>query len=93
MTIEEKLPMETTQLIIIIVTVAITALLIILGIQVFYILKEMRVSLKKVNKMLDDAGRVTGTVGDSVTNFGGFMNGLKAGFSAIAALKGKKDEE
>jgi hypothetical protein len=81
--------MDTTQLVIVIISSALTALLIILGIQVFYILKEMRRSIQKVNKMLDDAGKITGTVGDGVVNISGFVNGLKAGISAISQLKGK----
>jgi hypothetical protein len=81
--------MEPTQLVIIIISITLAALFVILGIQVFYILKEIRNSLQKVNKMLDDMGKVSGTVGDGVVNIGGFVNGLKAGLSAIAMMKGK----
>ncbi len=52
--------MDPTQLTIIIISFALALLFIILGIQVWYILKEMRISLQKVNKMLDDAGKVSG---------------------------------
>lgn len=88
-----NLPLDITQFVIIITTITLSSLLVILGIQVFYILKEVRNSLIKVNKMLDDGGRVTGTVGDGVENFSGFVNGLKAGMSAIAGFRGKKDED
>jgi len=87
-----KLPMEPTQLFIIIISSALAALLIILGIQVFYILKEFRKSIEKVNSMLDDAHKVTGTVSDSVVNMAGFVNGLKAGLSAISSFREKKGE-
>jgi hypothetical protein len=78
-----------TELVIILVTVALSTLFIILGIQLYFILKEVRQSIRKVNKMLDDGGRVTGTVGDSVENLSGFVQGVKSGLSAIASLKGK----
>lgn len=81
---------NSTELVIILVTVALSTLLIILGVQVFFILKEIRRSMQRVNKMLDDAGRVTGTVGDSVENLGGFVKGIKTGLSAIASIKGKE---
>jgi hypothetical protein len=84
--------MEPTQLVIIIISITIAVLFVILGIQVFYILKEVRISLQKVNKMLDDMGKVSGTVGDGVVNMAGFVNGLKAGMSAIATLRGKGGE-
>ena len=85
--------MDTTQLIIITVSIALTALLIVLGIQVFYILKEIRFSIKKVNKMLEDMGKVTGTVGDSVQNIGGFVSGLKSGLAMVGTLKHKKGDD
>jgi len=53
--------MDPVQLTIIIISFALALLLIVLGIQVWYILKEMRLSLQKMNKMLDDAGKVSGT--------------------------------
>ena len=84
--------MESTQLVIIIVSLTLTALVVILGIQVFYILKEVRSSIRKVNKMLDDMGKVSGTVGDGVVNMAGFVNGLKSGLSAIASLRGKGED-
>lgn len=83
---------DSTQLVILIVTVTLSTLLVILGIQVYFILREVRISMKKVNKMLDDAGRVTGTVGESVENLGGFMKGIQSGLSAISSLRGKKNE-
>jgi hypothetical protein len=79
--------MDTTQVVIIVISCALTALLLILGTQVFFILKEIRRSIQKVNKMLDDTGKVTGSVSDGVVNMSGFINGLKAGVSAIASLK------
>jgi hypothetical protein len=81
--------MDPIQLTIIIVTFALTFLLIVLGIQVFYILKEIRFSIQKANKMLDDAGAVTGTVSQGVTSMSGFINGIKSGISLITSLKNK----
>lgn len=85
--------MEPTQIVIIIISCVLTFLIVIIGIQVFYILKEMRRSIQKVNKMLDDTGKVTGSVSDGIVNMSGFVNGLKAGISAISSLKkGEKNE-
>jgi Zn-dependent protease len=84
--------MDPTQLTIIIISFALAILLIVLGIQVWYILKEIRLSLKKVNKMLDDAGRVSGAVSEGVVGMSGFVNGLKTGISAVTSLIHKKEE-
>jgi hypothetical protein len=85
------LPMDSTQLVIVIVSLSLTLLLIVLGIQVFYILKEIRFSIQKVNKMLDDFGVMTGTVSGGFTNMAGLVSGLKAGIALITQLRPKED--
>ena len=85
--------MDPIQLTIIGVSVTLTILLVVLGIQVFYILKEIRFSVQKTNKMLDDAGKVSGTVSEGVTSMSGFMNGIKSGLQMITALQKKGEEK
>lgn len=84
--------MDPTQLTIIIISFALAILLIVLGIQVWYILKEMRISLQKMNSMLDDAKKVSGTVSEGIVGMSGFVNGLKTGISAVTSLLHKKEE-
>ncbi len=86
--------MDPTQITIIAISIALTILIIVLGVQVFYILKEIRLSFRKMNKMLDDATRVSGAVSEGIVGMSGFMNGLKTGITAVTNLlhKGEKDE-
>lgn len=86
--------METTQIVIAVVSVTLTILIVVLSIQVWYILKEIRLSIHKMNKMLDDAGKVTGSVSESVSEMSGFMNGIKAGLKLITSVvhKGETHE-
>ena len=86
--------MDPIQLLIIVVTLILTILLVVLGIQMWFILKEIRISIQKMNKMLDAMQKVTGTVGEGVSNLGGVMSGLKAGLSIFSSLrkKGEGDE-
>jgi hypothetical protein len=83
--------MDPTQLTIILISIALTILVIVLGIQVWFILKEVRSSIVKMNKMLDDAGKVSGAVSEGVIGMSGFVNGLKTGISAITSLIHKKE--
>ena len=85
--------MDPIQLTIIAVTITLTVLLVVLGIQVYYILKEIRASIQKTNKMLDDAGEVTGTVSEGITSMSGFLNGIRSGISLITSLRHKDKEE
>lgn len=85
--------MDPTQLTIIVISFALAILLVILGIQVWYILKEIRFSMQKMNKMLDDAGKVSGTISEGIVGMSGFVNGLKTGISAVTSLLHKKEED
>ena len=85
--------MDPIQLVIIIVTSILTILFVVLGIQVWHILKEIRISVQKMNKMLDDMGRITGAVGQSAENFGGLLSGIKAGLSIFSSLRKKDADE
>lgn len=84
--------MDPVQLTIIIISFMLTLLLVVLGVQVWYILKEMRTSLTKVNSMLDDAKKVTSTVGDSVSGMAGIASGIRAALSVFKVFK-KKDKD
>lgn len=79
--------MDPIQLVIITVTLVLTILIVVLGIQVFYILKEIRRSIEKMNAMLGDMQKVTGTVGEGVSNLGGILSGMKAGLSIFSSLR------
>lgn len=94
-------------MVIVFVSVTLTTIIAILSIQVWNILKEFRVtiqkmngileestgSVQKVNKMLDDAGKVSGTVSEGVVQASGFIHGIKTGMSVLTTLIGKKGEE
>lgn len=81
--------MDPFQLTIIIVSFILTVLFVFLSIQVWYILKEIRLSVHKMNKMLDDMGKVTGTVGEGFSGMAGLLSGLKAGLSVFQAIRKK----
>jgi hypothetical protein len=83
--------MEPTQIVIIAIAIVLTSLFIALGIQMWFILKELRGSVVRVNKILDDSGKVSGAVSDGVTNVNGLMNGLKSGISLVTSFKKKGD--
>lgn len=85
--------MDPVQLTIIGVSITLTLLIVVLGIQVFLILKEFRHSIEKTNKMLDDAGKVTGTVSEGVESMAGFVNGIKSGLRLVQSFHKKSDHE
>lgn len=84
--------MDPTQVVIIAISIVLTSLFIALGVQVWFILKEIRISIQKVNKMLDDAGRVSGAVGEGFSNVSGLMSGIKTGLNLVTSLHKKGNE-
>lgn len=85
--------MDVTQVLLVFVVVTLTILLVLIGIQVFNILAEIRKSLAKVNKMLEDAGTVTGNVSKTISGASGMLDGLKTGLSLVSVFGKKKDKE
>jgi len=81
--------MDPVQLTIIIISFILTTLVVILSIQVWHILGEFRLTAQKVNKMLDDGGKVTGVISDTATSVAGFISGIKTGMNVLSLFKKK----
>ncbi|MBI2031473.1 MAG: hypothetical protein HYT08_02550 [Candidatus Levybacteria bacterium] len=78
-------PAQTALFLVIIV---LTILLLVLGIQVFFILRELRKTVDKANKVLDDTGVITESVSGPISSLSNLASGVKAG-AAIASLLSK----
>lgn len=86
--------MEINQLILILVIVVLASVMTVIGIEVFFILKELRESVKKVNKIIDDAGIISESVAKPVASLSGFLSGFKSGAGLIKIFtKMVKDKE
>jgi uncharacterized protein YoxC len=85
--------MDITQIVISVISILLTVLMIILGVQVWHILKEFKETIKKTNTLLDDANSLTKTIKTSADDFSSMSAGLKAGFSLVSRLFSKKGEE
>lgn len=87
--------LSPTQILLIIVVSVLTAVLTVIGIQIFLILKEGRRSVEKVNKMLDDAGTISSAITKPIAS----LSNSISGFSGISGLLGwlvnrkKKNED
>lgn len=85
--------MDTTQVLLTIVVTVLTILLAVIGVQIVFILSEFRKTAEKINKMLDDAGSVTGGISRSLTGMTGLVEGLKTGLSLVSRFGKKRDTE
>ena len=77
---------DAVQVILLVVIVVLTVLLIILGIQVFFIFKELRKTLTKTNKVLDNADSITENIEAPLSALSSLALGVKGG-SLITVIK------
>ncbi len=89
---------DPAQLALFLVILILTVLLVILGAQVFFILRELRKTIDKVNKVLDDTSVITESVSKPISSFSTLAMGLKTGATIAKIFQGtskhhnKKDE-
>ncbi|KKT35440.1 MAG: hypothetical protein UW23_C0016G0021 [Candidatus Collierbacteria bacterium GW2011_GWA1_44_12] len=79
--------MEPVQIVILIVIVVLTILLAALGVQVFFILREIRRTIEKANKVLDDAGVITESIATPVSTLSSLAMSIKTGVSFAGWIK------
>lgn len=89
--------MEATQIILVVSVGTLTIILSLVGVQVVRILKEVKITIEKINKILEDMGRVTENVAKPTSSFNGIFFGLKAGLKILKLLmsrdKRRKENE
>lgn len=84
---------DVFQLLLVLVVTALTTLLVFVGIQVVYILREIREAMQKVNKVLDDAGTISESVAKPIAGVSGFLTGIQSGAKLMKLLRDDKKEE
>ena len=83
--------MDTTQLLLTVVLTVTTILLIVVGIQLIFILKDFRSLLKKVNNIVDELEKVGVSLEHGFSEITGFLSGIKTIFRLINNLHNKKN--
>lgn len=81
---------DTAQAVLLLVVVVLTILLLVLGIQIFFILRELRETVSKANKVLDNTGTITESVSGPISSLSNLASGIKTGVSIAKFIKGKK---
>ena len=84
---------DPAQIILLLVIIILSVLLVVLGVQVFFILRDLRSTITKANKVLDDAGQITESVSQPVSSLASILMGVKTGLIASKVWGGKKDRK
>jgi len=83
--------MDTTQLLLSVVLTVTTILLIVIGIQLIFILKDLRQLLKKTNRITDNLERVGISFEHGFSEIAGFLSSFKVIFRLINSFANKKN--
>ncbi|MCL5438359.1 MAG: hypothetical protein M1268_00035 [Patescibacteria group bacterium] len=86
---------DAAQPVLLLVIIVLAFLLLILGIQVFFILRELRRTISKANKILDDTGVITESVSKPISSLSSVVSGIKTGVNFANFFKSKfyKEDE
>lgn len=77
---------DVTQVVLLLVLTILTLLLVVLGIQVYFILKEFRKTVVKANRVLDDTESITKNVSIPLASLSNLSTTIQAS-SVFAVLK------
>lgn len=86
--------MDTTQIVLLAIVIILAVFLVALGFQTFFVLRDLRKSLVRMNKLFDDADDLVGQVRQPIESAGNFVTALVAGAGLTHLLKrGDKKEK
>lgn len=83
--------MDPTQLLLSVVLTVSTILLVIVGVQLIFVLKELRTAIKKINGIIASFEKVGGSLEHGFSEVVGFFAGIKTLFKIIDILHHKKN--
>lgn len=84
---------DPAQTVLFLVIIVLTILLVVLGIQVFFILKALRITIDRANKILENAESITESVSKPISSLSTLAMGLKTGATIAKIFQGKKRED
>jgi len=81
---------DTSQIILISAITVMTVILTVVGIQLIFVLKELRTFLGKANNIIEELEKIGVSAGHGYSEIVGFFSGLKKFFSVIDLLANKR---
>lgn len=85
--------MDSTQLLLSVVLTVTTVLLVVIGIQLVFVLKEVRKTLNKINEIISNFERMGVSLEHSFSELTGFASGFKTIFKVIDFFHAKKSSK
>jgi len=85
--------MDNTQIILLAIIIVLAIALVVLGFQAFFVLKDLRFTLKRMNRLFDDANDLVAEVKKPIEKAGTLFTAITTGAGIINLLKKGKEHE
>lgn len=85
--------MDTTQVVLLSIVIILAVFLVALGFQAFFVLRDLRKTLVRMNQLFDDANDLVDQVRKPIGQAGNFITALVAGAGLTHLLKRGKEEK
>lgn len=84
--------MDLTQSILLTVIIVLAVALVVIGFQAFFVLKDLRTTLRRMNKFFEETNELVSEVKKPIERAGTFFTAITTGANIINLLKKGKDE-
>lgn len=84
--------MDITQIILMVSVTLVTIVIVVSGIWLVLLLKELKITIIKTNSILDDTKSITSSIAEPVASISEFINGFRNGMNFFTSLFKKKEE-
>lgn len=82
-----KLPMDITQITLLAVIVVLTIFVVVIGFQVFFLIRDLRKTLTRTNHLLDDADSILTSIKKPIEGATSVLSAMTAGVGIAHLLK------
>lgn len=83
---------EAAQILLYVVILVLLGILVVIGVQVFLLLRDLKLTILKTNKVLDNTEEITSSIKNPVNSFSSLIMGLSAGASILNIVNRKSDD-
>jgi hypothetical protein len=84
---------DPVQVILLVIIVLLSILLLVLGIQVFFILKELRLTINRATRVLENTENITESISEPMSLFSNLVLSAKSISSIAKILKAFRDKD
>lgn len=85
--------MDPTQILFTVVLTISAIFLVIVGIQLIFVLKELRLGLKKINKIIENFEKIGASFDQGIAEIMGFITAVKSVIKLVDLLHKKRNEK